>query len=132
VRLWDVSSGECLKIFHGHTDWISSVAISYSGEIVASGSVDLTVRLWDIRTGECLKILQGHTSRINSVAFNSEDKIIAACSRDGTIILWDVETGECLKILKSDRPYEHMNIKGVTGLTEAEKATLKALGAVEN
>ncbi|MGB7892714.1 MAG: NACHT domain-containing protein [Microcoleus sp.] len=132
VRLWDINSGECLNIFHGHTDWISSVAFSYSGEIVASGSVDLTVRLWDIRTGECLKILQGHTSRINYVAFNSEDQIIAACSRDGTIMIWEVETGECLKILKSDRPYENMNIAGVTGLTEVEKATLKALGAVEN
>ncbi|MEG4851383.1 NACHT domain-containing protein [Microcoleus sp. B5-D4] len=132
VRLWDINSGECLNIFHGHTDWIRSVAFSYSGEIVASGSVDGTVRIWDIRTGECLKILQDHTSRINSVAFSSNEKIIAACSRDGTIILWDVETGECLKILKSDRPYEEMNITGVTGLTEVEKATLKALGAVEN
>jgi hypothetical protein len=32
----------------------------------------------------------------------------------------------------TDRPYEGMNIAGVTGLTEAEKATLKALGAVED
>jgi len=132
IRLWDVRSGECLQILQGHTDWIRSVAFSSSSEIVVSGSVDGTVRLWDISTGECLKILQGHTSRINSVAFNSEDQIIAACSRDGTIILWDVETGECFKILKSDRPYENMNITGVTGLTEVEKATLKALGAVEN
>ncbi|XZN97428.1 MAG: eIF2A-related protein [Microcoleus sp.] len=132
IRLWDVRSGECLKILQGHTDWIRSVAFSYCGEIVASGSVDGTLRLWDIRTGECLKILQCHTSRINSVAFSSNGKIIAACCRDGTIMLWDVETGECLKILKSDRPYEEMNITGVTGLTEVEKATLKALGAVEN
>ncbi|MEG3906969.1 NACHT domain-containing protein [Microcoleus sp. w1-18aA5] len=132
VRVWDINSGECLNIFHGHTDWIRSVAFSYSGEIVASGSVDGTVRIWDIRTGECLKILQDHTSRINSVAFSSNEKIIAACSRDGTIMIWDIETGECLKILKSDRPYENMNIAGVTGLTEVEKATLKALGAVEN
>ncbi|MEG4423482.1 MULTISPECIES: WD40 domain-containing protein [unclassified Microcoleus] len=132
VRLWDVRSGECLQILQGHTDWIRSVAFSYSGEIVASGSVDGTVRIWDIRTGECLKILQCHTSRINSVAFSSNEKIIAACCRDGTIRLWDIETGECLKILKSDRPYENMNIAGVTGLTEVEKATLKALGAVEN
>jgi hypothetical protein len=29
-------------------------------------------------------------------------------------------------------PYEGMNITSVTGLTEAEKATLKALGAVED
>ncbi|MCC3456812.1 NACHT domain-containing protein [Microcoleus sp. PH2017_08_TRC_O_A] len=132
IRLWDVRSGECLQILQGHTDWIRSVAFSYSGEIVASGSVDRTVRIWDIRTGECLKILQGHTSRINSVAFSSNGKIIAACCRDGTIIIWDAGTGECLKILKSDRPYENMNITGVTGLTEVEKATLKALGAVEN
>ena len=132
IRLWDIHTGECLQILQGHTDWIRSVAFSYSGEIVVSGSVDLTVRLWDIRTGECLKILQCHTSRINSVASSYDGKIIAACCRDGTIRLWDIETGECLKILKSDRPYEHMNIKGVTGLTEAVKATLKALGAVEN
>ncbi|MDQ2097059.1 MAG: NACHT domain-containing protein [Tychonema bourrellyi B0820] len=132
IRLWDVRSGECFQILQGHTDWISSVAFSSSSEILVSGSVDGTVRLWDISTGECLKILQGHTSRINSVAFSSNGKIIAACSRDGTIRLWDFQTGECIKILKSDRPYEEMNITGVTGLTEVEKATLKALGAVEN
>ncbi|WP_341732678.1 NACHT domain-containing protein [Microcoleus sp. EPA2] len=132
IRLWDVRSGECLQILQGHTDWIRSVAFSSSSEIVVSGSVDGTVRLWDISTGECLKILPGHTSRINSIAFSSNGKIIAACCRDGTIILWDFETGECLKILKSYRPYEGMNITGVTGLTEVEKATLKALGAVEN
>ena len=132
IRLWDVRSGECLQILQGHTDWIRSVVFSSSSKILVSGSVDRTVRLWDISTGECLKVLQCHTSRINSVAFSSNGKIIAACSRDGTIRLWDFETGECLKILKSDRPYENMNITGVKGLTEVEKATLKALGAVEN
>ncbi|MEG4346130.1 NACHT domain-containing protein [Microcoleus sp. A003_D6] len=132
VRLWDINSGECLNVFHGHTDWIRSVAFSYSGELVASGSVDKTVRLWNIRTGECLKFFQCHTSRINSFAFNYDGKLIATCSRDGIIMIWEIETGECLKILKSDRPYENMNIAGVTGLTEVEKATLKALGAVEN
>jgi hypothetical protein len=33
---------------------------------------------------------------------------------------------------KCDRPYEGMNITDVKGLTEVEKATLKALGAVED
>ena len=41
-----------------------------------------------------------------------------------------VKTGECITTL-ADRPYEGMNIKKVTGLTEAQKASLKALGAVE-
>jgi hypothetical protein len=43
-----------------------------------------------------------------------------------------IETGECVKTLRSDRPYERMNITGVKGLTNAEIATLKALGAVED
>jgi hypothetical protein len=47
-------------------------------------------------------------------------------------MIWEIETGECLKILKSDRPYENMNITGVTGLTECDKVTIQALGAVEN
>jgi hypothetical protein len=42
-----------------------------------------------------------------------------------------IKTGECLKTLRSDRPYENMNITGITGLTEPEITTLKALGAVE-
>ena len=132
VRLWDIRTGECLQILQGHTDWIRSVAFSPNGEIVASGSVDQTVRCWNIRTGECVKILQGHTRRINSVAFSPDGKILATCSRDGMIKFWDILTGECFKTLRSDRPYERMNITSVKGLTEAEKATLKALGAVED
>ncbi len=31
-----------------------------------------------------------------------------------------------------NRLYEGMNITGITGLTEAQKATLRALGAVED
>jgi len=37
-----------------------------------------------------------------------------------------------VKILKNERPYEGMNITGVVGSTAAQKATLKALGAVED
>ena len=33
--------------------------------------------------------------------------------------------------LRCDRPYERMNITQVKGLTEAQRATLKLLGAIE-
>ena len=132
VRLWDISSGECLYTLQGHTRGINSVAFSPNGQILASSSDDQTVRLWDISSGECLYTLQGHTRGINSVAFSLNGQILASGSEDGTIKLWDIKTGECLKTLISDKPYERMNITGVKGLTEAEIATLKALGAVED
>jgi len=131
VKLWDIRNGECLYTLQGHRNWVHSVAFSPSGEVLASGSSDNTVKLWDIRNGECLNTFQGHTHQVLSVAFCRDGETLASSSSDETIKLWDVLTGECLKTL-TDRPYEGMNITGVTGLTEAEKATLKALGAIED
>jgi hypothetical protein len=43
-----------------------------------------------------------------------------------------VQTGKSFKLLKIPKPYEEMNINGVKGLTEAQKSTLKSLGAIED
>jgi hypothetical protein len=46
-------------------------------------------------------------------------------------MLWDLESGEPLQTLRWDRPYERLNITGIRGLIEAQKASLRALGAFE-
>ena len=87
------------------------------------------IKLWDVKQGKCLKTLQGHASQIWSVAFSPDGQTLASSSADETIKLWDVNTGKCWRTLKADRPYEGMNIKGVVGLSAAQRATLCALGA---
>ncbi|QLE41921.1 hypothetical protein FD723_16850 [Nostoc sp. C052] len=131
IKLWDVSTGECLKTLQGHTNCIYSVAFSPDGEMLASSSGDQTVKLWDVSTGKCLRTLLGHTRWVWSVVSSYNGQIVASCSEDETIKLWDIKTAKCLQTLKSESPYEGMNITGVFGLTEAQKSTLKILGAVE-
>jgi WD40 repeat protein len=89
------------------------------------------VRLWDVETGECVRILTGHTGLVWSVAWHPDGYRLISGSEDETIKLWDVKTGECLRTFSACRPYEGMNIAGATGLTEAQKAALRALGAIE-
>src|SRR6266487_812283 len=132
VRVWDASSGQCLNILQGHTEGVVSVAFSPDGNILASGSLDQTVRLWEVSSGQCLNTLQGLTHGVWSVAFSPDGKAVASGSYDGAIKLWDMKTGVCLLTLRSDRPYERMNITKVKGLTEAQIATLRSLGAIEN
>ncbi|MEH1888787.1 MAG: NB-ARC domain-containing protein [Nostoc sp.] len=131
IKLWNVTTGEYLITLQGHTNTVYSVAFSSDGRILASGSGDQTVKLWDVDTGSCLKTLFGHTRWVWSVIFSSDGRTVVSCSEDETIKIWDVQTGECLKTFRSKNTYEGMNITSISGLTESQKDTLKALGAVE-
>ncbi|MBD2434074.1 MULTISPECIES: NB-ARC domain-containing protein [Fischerella] len=131
LRLWSVHTGECLRVLQVDTGWLLSVAFSPNNRMLATSSQDHTIKLWDISTGECFKTLFGHSAWIWSVAFCSDNLTLVSGSEDETIRLWNVKTGECLKILKAEKPYECLNLTGVSGITEATRATLKALGAVD-
>jgi WD40 repeat protein len=130
IRLWDVRTRECLKILRGHPDWVESVAFSPDGTMLASGGHDGTVSLWNVSSGTCLRTLHSHPSRVWAVAFSLDGSSVVSASEDRTIILWNVRTGERLKMVRN-RLYERMNITAITGLTEAQIATLRELGAVE-
>jgi WD40 repeat protein len=78
-----------------------------------------------------LHTLTGHTNCVKSVAFTPDGATMVSSSADETIRHWSVASGQCLQTLRSDRPYERMNITGITGVTAAQKQALKALGAVE-
>ncbi|MCG6138663.1 MAG: hypothetical protein MET45_29390, partial [Nostoc sp. LLA-1] len=113
------------------TSGVYFVTFSSDGSLLATASDDQTVRIWDVNTGECLKMFTGHTNRVWSVKFSPDGEMLTSASHDETIKLWSVRTGECYKTLQAPRPYEGMNIAGVRGLTDAQKASLRVLGAVE-
>ena len=131
IMVWNVKTLECLHVFEGHSDCVWSIDFSPDGQTLASGSEDRTLRLWNIHNKDHCRILQETPHRVWSIAFSPDSKTIVTSHGTAGINLWDVRTGKCLKVFKSPKPYEDMDITGVTGLTEAQKANLKTLGATE-
>src|SRR5258708_4303871 len=131
VKLWEVSTGKYLKILQGHTGWVESVTFSPDGATLASGGHDGTVKVWEVSSGACLKTLHSHPGRIWAVVFSPDERMVMSGSEDRTIICWNGLPGERVNMVRN-RLYKGMNITGITGLTEAQKATLRALGAVED
>lgn len=131
VKIWDTQTGALRLTLQGHCDRVRAIAINPNGTIIASAGDDAEIRLWNASTGACQKIFKGHQNKIRGLQFHPNGQLIVSGSFDATIRVWDIETGDCIRTLVN-KPYANMNITGVKGLTDAEKATLKALGAIEN
>lgn len=69
VRLWDVQSGECVRIFIGHRSMVLCLAMSPDGRYMASGDEDGAIMMWDLSSGRCVTPLMGHTSCVWTLAF---------------------------------------------------------------
>jgi len=64
LRMYDVSTGYCIRTFCGHEEWVRSASFSPDGALVASASYDGHARIWNAWTGECLMELGEHKGAV--------------------------------------------------------------------
>ncbi len=116
VKIWDATNGTLLRTLvspHGvppipsphpaplpdQRDAVSvnpvlSVAWSFDGKRIASGTANNAVYIWDAETGKLLRSLLGHSGPVTSVAFNVRGEKIVSGSDDKTVRIWEVQTGK--------------------------------------
>ena len=130
--VWDARSGEHMYTLPGLTGAVYAVAWHPVGKLLMSGDSDGRLCWWDLHSGACVRVREAHQGIVQALKVSPDGRRLASCGNDGTIRLWDLERGEHLRTLRRDRPYERLNITGIRGLTQAEIANLRALGAVED
>lgn len=78
IKIWEVSTGYCLRTLNGHRDWVRMIRIHPSGNLMASCSNDQTVFVWHINSSsslantqnECKFIeLRGHEHVVECVSW---------------------------------------------------------------
>ena len=101
-------SSKTLAIANDIYGGFTSVAISPTGQLVATGSIDKVHRLsnylsdilrmplsqvvciWDARTGEVLERLRGDRNWVESVAFTPDGHGLVSCGWDKMVKYWDI------------------------------------------
>lgn len=116
IKLWEVSTGYCVKTLVGHREWVRMVRVNFEGTFIGSCSNDHTIRIWCVESKETKIELRDHDHTveciawapetasvfINEAAGNDNKKgqhvgpFIVSGSRDKTIKIWDVSSGICL------------------------------------
>ncbi|KAL0255636.1 nuclear distribution protein PAC1 [Cryptococcus tetragattii IND107] len=61
IKLWDALSGQCLRTFVGHDNWIRALVFHPTGKYLLSASDDKTIKLWDLVNGRCTKTIEAHS-----------------------------------------------------------------------
>ncbi len=104
LRVWDMRTGECLRVLEGHKDSVHAVSTTRDGRKVVSASADKTLRVWDLASGACLRVLEGHGMTVTCVGTSPEGGRAVSGSADKTLRVWDLETGDCLAVYYANDP----------------------------
>src|SRR5437762_167518 len=67
LKVWDLSSGQAVRTLEGHTDRVSSVAVTSDGRHAVSASYDRTVKVWNLKAGKEVRTLEGHADPVRGV-----------------------------------------------------------------
>ena len=84
-RLWNIESGEVVRVFSGHERGLACV--HWSGNRMASGGNDKSIRVWNVDTGACLHVLTGHTDLVRTLSYDVLSGRIVSGSYDKTFVL---------------------------------------------
>ncbi|CAK9438794.1 uncharacterized protein LODBEIA_P30180 [Lodderomyces beijingensis] len=73
IKLWDVSTGKCIRTQFGHIEGVWSIAADTFR--IVSGAHDRLIKVWDLQNGKCLHTF-GNSSSVSCVGL-SDSRFVA-------------------------------------------------------
>ena len=100
IRRWNRLTGECIRTYTGHGDFVKGIVYDKKTKRIFSGSNDYTIIVWNADTGEQIGVIKGHSHNVTCLAFVNATTIVSG-SYDKTVILWDILTMKEVKTMSS-------------------------------
>ncbi|GAB1544572.1 hypothetical protein NUACC21_72480 [Scytonema sp. NUACC21] len=86
----------------GHSEKITSVAMTSDGLTVVSGSADKTIKVWNLTTGQLIRTLPGKIGEVSSLTVSPDGNFLAVGSCEhpkSNVKVWHLPTGKLVHTL---------------------------------
>ena len=97
VKIFSTKTGELQHKIKKHTDWVTAVAFSPNGQLLATADRNGGISLWDPDSAQELFTLAGHKSAVTALSWRSDSKLLVSSSEDGAVKLWETQEGKQAK-----------------------------------
>ena len=112
MRLWDVLTGECVRILSGHKHPISVLAFSFDGKYLVSADSGGCILVWGIPSAKQLAEFKGHKDSVYALSFSRDNNLLASGGQDKCVKVWNFaniseegtavgRTHECLETFRT-------------------------------
>ena len=91
AKLWNLTSGVCVKEFPSRDRGLACVEFSDDGKTILAGGNDQVIYQFDANTGELVRELKGHKGLVRSLHLDTVNKRIVSGSYDMSIKVWDAD-----------------------------------------
>ena len=86
IEVWHIDERQKVNSFAGHEKEIRTLAISATGQLLASGGLDGKVKLWDLSTGAEVNTIYGEDA-VLSVEFSPDGQYLASGGSDKKVVI---------------------------------------------
>ncbi|XP_067948824.1 F-box/WD repeat-containing protein 2-like [Watersipora subatra] len=97
IRLWDCTTGRCLKVYQSHT----VADLKFDDQYIVTASFDNTAACWDMVTGERLRQYRAHVGAVFSVDYDRSADVLVTGGADYTVKIWMFSKGLVLQSLST-------------------------------
>ncbi|XP_008520819.1 WD repeat and SOCS box-containing protein 1 isoform X2 [Equus quagga] len=96
IKIWDVYTGNMMKVLRGHQNWVYSCAFSPDSSMLCSVGASKAVFLWNMDKYTMIRKLEGHHHDVVACDFSPDGALLATASYDTRVYIWDPHTGGIL------------------------------------
>ncbi len=106
TRVWDMKSGECLKILQTCQHRLQDLQVYSEGKKCISCGFDGTLRIWNLESEDdpiimnSTDVLKEPNTIFKSIAISSNEKICVCSTITRLLLVWDLESKSILHILR--------------------------------